>query len=57
MSHTISRSADLVTPMRGFWAKLQWTLAFAAARVAKRLRRATPGAGIEPKYPALRKMS
>jgi len=43
--------------MRGFWANLQWTLAFAAARVAKRLRRATPGAGIEPKYPALRKMS
>jgi hypothetical protein len=40
-------------PVRTFWTNLRWTIAFAAPWVAKRLRRATPGAGVEPKYPAL----
>jgi hypothetical protein len=51
-----TRSATVLAsspPVRGFWANLQWTLAFAAPWVAKRLRRATPGAGVEPKYPML----
>jgi hypothetical protein len=54
--HTLpTRSAALLasSPRRSFWANLQWTFAFAAPWVAKRLRRATPGAGVEPKYPAL----
>ena len=58
--HTLStRSAALppsAPPVRSFWANLQWTLAFAAPWVAKRLRRSTPGAGIEPKYPTLTKI-
>jgi hypothetical protein len=54
-----TRSAALMAspPTRSFWANLQWTLAFAAPWVAKRLRRATPGAGIEPKYPTLTKIN
>jgi len=55
--HTLTtRSAALLRsdpPARSFWANLQWTFAFAAPWVAKRLRRATPGKGIEPKYPTL----
>ena len=50
--HNLStRSAALPTsspPVRSFWANLQWTLAFAAPWVAKRLRRATPGARVFP---------
>jgi hypothetical protein len=50
-----TRSAALLSnpPARSFWANLQWTFAFAAPWVAKRLRRATPGKGVEPKYPTL----
>jgi lysophospholipase L1-like esterase len=57
VSHNLpTRSAALLassSPARSFWANLQWALAFAAPWVAKRLRRVTPGAGVEPKYPAL----
>jgi lysophospholipase L1-like esterase len=57
VSHSLTtRSAALLNdtpPRRNFWANLQWTLAFAAPWVAKRLRRATPGAGVVPKYPRL----
>jgi hypothetical protein len=55
-----TRSAALLAsspPVRSFWANLRWTLAFAAPWVAKRVRRATPGAGVEPKYPTLTRMS
>jgi lysophospholipase L1-like esterase len=51
-----TRSAALLAsspPIRGFWADLRWTATFAAPWVTKRLRRVTPGAGIEPKYPTL----
>jgi lysophospholipase L1-like esterase len=54
-----TRSAALSSldpPARGLWANLRWTLAFAAPWVAKRLRRATPGAGVEAKYPTLTRM-
>jgi hypothetical protein len=54
--HLPTRSAALLAsspPVRNFWANLQWTIAFAAPWVAKRLRRVTPGAGVEPKYPTL----
>ncbi len=43
-------------PARDFRANLRWTTAFAAPWVAKRVRRATPGAGIEPKSTALVKV-
>jgi lysophospholipase L1-like esterase len=43
-------------PVRDFRANLRWTTAFAAPWVAKRVRRATPGAGIEPKSTALVKV-
>jgi lysophospholipase L1-like esterase len=51
-----SRSAALLTsspPVRSWWQNLRWATAFAAPWVARRLRRVTPGAGIEPKLPAL----
>jgi lysophospholipase L1-like esterase len=51
-----SRSAALLAsspPPRSVWANLRWATAFAAPWVARRLRRVTPGAGIEPKLPAL----
>jgi lysophospholipase L1-like esterase len=54
-----TRSAALLAsspPPRSFWANLRWTAAFAAPWVAKRLRRATPGAGIEPKQTTLVKV-
>jgi hypothetical protein len=59
VSHNLpTRSAALLAspPVRSFWENLQWTFAFAAPWVAKRLRRATPGAGVEPKYPTLTKI-
>jgi lysophospholipase L1-like esterase len=54
-----TRSAALLRstpPARDFRANLQWTTAFAAPWVAKRVRRATPGAGIEPKSTTLVKV-
>lgn len=51
-----SRSAALLAsspPVRSWWQNLRWATAFAAPWVARRLRRVTPGAGIEPKLPAL----
>jgi lysophospholipase L1-like esterase len=36
-------------PERDFWANLRWAMAFAAPWVARRLRRVTPGEGVEPK--------
>jgi hypothetical protein len=59
VSHSLpTRSAALLAPppVRSFWENLQWTFAFAAPWVAKRLRRATPGAGVQPKYPTLTKI-
>jgi lysophospholipase L1-like esterase len=47
-----SRSAALLAsdpPTRSWRANLRWAMAFAAPWVARRLRRATPGAGVEPK--------
>ena len=54
-----TRSAALLRstpPIRDFRANLRWTTAFAAPWVAKRVRRATPGAGIEPKSTTLVKV-
>jgi hypothetical protein len=54
--HLTTRSAALVDnapPVRSLWGNLRWAAAFAAPWVAKRIRRATPGAGIEPKFPTL----
>ena len=51
-----SRSAALLAstpPVRSFWGNLRWAAAFAAPWVARRLRRVTPGAGVEPKSRAL----
>lgn len=51
-----SRSAALLTtspPVHSWWQNLRWATAFAAPWVARRLRRVTPGAGIEPKLPGL----
>ncbi|MFG1931658.1 SGNH/GDSL hydrolase family protein [Mycobacterium sp. NPDC048908] len=57
VSHGLpTRAAALLAtdlPTRNFRANVEWTLAFAAPWVAKRLRRATPGAGVKPKYPVL----
>jgi lysophospholipase L1-like esterase len=55
-----TRSAALLAsspPVRNFWENLRWTLAFAAPWVAKRLRRVTPGTGVEPKYPMLNQIA
>lgn len=54
-----TRSAALLRsspPVRDFQANLRWATAFAAPWVAKRVRRATPGAGIEPKSTTLMKV-
>jgi lysophospholipase L1-like esterase len=60
VSHTLTtRSAALLAsspPVRSFWANLRWAAAFAAPWVARRLRRVTPGAGVEPKSTALVKV-
>ncbi len=59
VSHELtSRSAAFLSPppVRDFRANLRWTAAFAAPWVAKRVRRATPGAGIEPKSTTLKKV-
>jgi lysophospholipase L1-like esterase len=60
VSHNVTtRSAALLAsspPVRSFWANLKWALAFAAPWVAKRVRRVTPGAGIEPKSTTLVKV-
>lgn len=51
-----SRSAALLEsspPARSWWQNLRWATAFAAPWVARRLRRVTPGAGLEPKLPGL----
>jgi lysophospholipase L1-like esterase len=57
VSHDLaSRSAALLNsspPTHSFWANLRWAAAFAAPWVTRRLRRVTPGAGIEPKLPNL----
>ncbi len=55
--HTLtSRSAALLEsdpPLRSWWANLSWAMAFAAPWVGRRLRRVTPGAGVEPKSTTL----
>ena len=60
VSHTLTtRSAALLAsspPARSFWANMRWATGCAAPWVAKRLRRATPGAGIEPKSTTLAKV-
>lgn len=51
-----TRSAALLTsapPTHSWWANLRWAAAFAAPWVARRLRRMTPGAGVEPKTTTL----
>lgn len=51
-----SRSAALLAsspPVRSWWANLRWAMAFAAPWVGRRLRRVTPGAGVEPKSTSL----
>ena len=51
-----SRSAALLAstpPAHSFWANLRWAAAFAAPWVSRRLRRVTPGAGVEPKSTTL----
>lgn len=57
VSHDLSsRSAALLAstpPVRSFWANLRWAASFAAPWVARRLRRVTPGAGVEPKQTTL----
>nr|WP_238949943.1 SGNH/GDSL hydrolase family protein [Mycobacterium sp. IDR2000157661] len=57
ISHRLtSASAALLTstpPEFDFRANLRWTAAFAAPWVARRLRRVTPGAGVEPKSTTL----
>ena len=58
--HTLtSRSAALPAsspPGRSLWGNLRWATAFAAPWVARRLRRVTPGAGVEPKSTTLVKV-
>lgn len=57
--HLTTRSAALLAstpPVRDLQANLRWATAFAAPWVAKRVRRATPGAGIEPKSTTLVKV-
>ena len=60
VSHELtSRSGALLSsapPVRDFRSNLRWTAAFAAPWVAKRMRRAKPGAGVEPKLTALTKV-
>lgn len=60
VSHNLtSRSAALLAsspPARSFWANLRWAAHFAAPWVARRLRRVTPGAGVEPKSTTLVKV-
>jgi lysophospholipase L1-like esterase len=54
-----SRSAALLAstpPVRSWWQNLRWATAFAAPWVARRLRRVTPGAGVEPKSTTLIKV-
>jgi lysophospholipase L1-like esterase len=54
-----SRSAALLAstpPERSFWGNMRWAMAFAAPWVARRLRRVTPGAGVEPKSTTLVKV-
>ncbi|MDT5015214.1 MAG: hypothetical protein QOD39_1374, partial [Mycobacterium sp.] len=54
-----TRSAALLAsspPMRSFWANLRWAAHFAAPWVARRARRVTPGAGVEPKSTTLEKV-
>lgn len=57
VSHRLSTaSAALLTsnpPEFDFRANVKWTASFAAPWVARRLRRATPGAGVEPKSTTL----
>ncbi len=55
-----SRSAALLSsspPVRSFWGNLRWAAAFAAPWVARRLRRVTPGAGVEPKSTTLSRVA
>ena len=60
VSHELtSRSGALLSsapPVRDFRSNLRWTAAFAAPWVAKRMRRAKPGAGVEPKLTTLTKV-
>jgi len=60
ISHSLTtRSAALLSsepPVRSFWGNLRWAAAFAVPWVAKRMRRVTPGAGVEPKLPTLAKV-
>jgi lysophospholipase L1-like esterase len=60
VSHELtSRSAALPSstpPARDLRANLRWTAAFAAPWVAKRMRRAKRGAGVEPKLTTLTKV-
>jgi GDSL-like Lipase/Acylhydrolase family len=60
VSHQLTtRSAAFLAstpPVRDFRANLRWTAAFAAPWVAKRVRRVTPGAGVEPKSTRLVKV-
>jgi len=60
VSHELTtRSAALLSsapPVRDLRANLRWTAAFAAPYVAKRMRLAKPGAGIEPKLTTLTKV-
>lgn len=51
-----TRSAVLLAsspPVRSWWGNLRWAIAFAAPWVGRRLRRVTPGAGVEPKSTTL----
>ncbi len=60
ISHELtSRSAALLSsapPVRDFRSNLRWTAAFAAPWLAKRMRRAKPGAGMAPKLTTLTKV-
>ncbi|OBK79066.1 SGNH hydrolase [Mycobacterium sp. 1274761.0] len=60
VSHELtSCSAALLSsdpPVRDFGSNLRWTAAFAAPYVAKRMRLAKRGAGIDPKLPTLTKV-
>ncbi len=60
VSHELTtRSAALLSsapPVRDLRSNLRWAAAFAAPYVAKRMRRAKRGAGIEPKLTALTKV-
>ncbi len=58
--HLTSRAASLLSsspPVRSFWGNLRWAAAFAAPWVARRLRRVTPGAGVEPKSTTLSRVA